>query len=149
MTLWYVLSFLISTLAICSFLYLRLNHQLLKEIDQFLIDETTEMVVVLSEEHKETYSLMKFEDDVMTESIIPTCFRSWTRAGRFSIFQKAFGPSDMTPKARWWPTPGAGKRPGREFVPRGEERPIVSSAPLFIRIGSSLKSFSWGPISAL
>ena len=49
MTLWYVLTFLISALVICSFLYLGLKHQLLKEIDRFLIDETNEMERVLSQ----------------------------------------------------------------------------------------------------
>ena len=43
MTLWYILTFLMSALMICGFLYLRLKHQLLKEIDRFLLDETNEM----------------------------------------------------------------------------------------------------------
>jgi hypothetical protein len=86
MTLWYVLTFLISALVICSFLYLRLKHQLLKEIDQFLIDETQEMERVLSHESKETYSLMRFEDDVMTRNII-LFFQFWMRGNR-SMFRK-------------------------------------------------------------
>jgi hypothetical protein len=54
MTLWYVLTFLTSALMICTFFYVRLGHQFLKEIDQFLLDETKEMEKVLSQEPKET-----------------------------------------------------------------------------------------------
>jgi two-component system, OmpR family, heavy metal sensor histidine kinase CusS len=75
MTCWYVLTFLISALMICTFLYFRLKHQLLKEIDQFLFDETIEMERVLSQESKETYSLMRFEDDVMTRKHYPFVFQ--------------------------------------------------------------------------
>jgi hypothetical protein len=64
MTLWYIFTFSLSALIICGFLYLRLKHQLLKEIDQFLLDETKEMERVLSQEPKETYFLMRFEDEI-------------------------------------------------------------------------------------
>jgi heavy metal sensor kinase len=82
MTLWYVFTFLISALVICSFLYLRLKHQLLKEIDQFLIDETQEMERVLSHEEKETYSLIRFEDDVMARKYYPFFFQILDQNGK-------------------------------------------------------------------
>ena len=50
MTLWYILTFSISAFIICSFLYVGLKRQLVKEIDRFLLDETTEMERVLSRE---------------------------------------------------------------------------------------------------
>jgi heavy metal sensor kinase len=90
MTLWYVLTFLISALVICSFLYLRLKHQLLKEIDQFLIDETQEMERVLSHESKETYSLMRFEDDVMTREHYPLVFQILDPNGKTLYISKGF-----------------------------------------------------------
>ena len=43
MTLWYIFTFLISVLVVCGFLYLRLGHQLIKEVDRFLLDETNEL----------------------------------------------------------------------------------------------------------
>ena len=49
MTFWYILTFFISALIICSFLYMRLKHQLIKEVDQLLLDETEEFVGILSE----------------------------------------------------------------------------------------------------
>jgi len=90
MTLWYVLTFLISALIICSFLYLRLKHQLLKEIDQFLFDETQEMERVLSHESKETYSLMRFEDDVMTRKHYPFVFQILDPDGKTLYISKDF-----------------------------------------------------------
>lgn len=82
MTLWYVFTFLISALIICSFLYLRLKHQLLKEIDQFLIDETREIERVLSHESKETHFLMRFEDDVMARKYYPFFFQVLDQNGK-------------------------------------------------------------------
>ena len=90
MTLWYVLTFLISALIICSFLYLRLKHQLLKEIDQFLFDETKEMERVLSQESKETFSLMRFEDDVMSRKHYPFVFQILDPDGKNIYISKGF-----------------------------------------------------------
>ncbi len=75
MTLWYMLTFLASSLVICSFLYLGLRYRLLKEIDRFLLDETTEMEKVLSQEPKETNFLMRFEDEVMARKYYPFFFQ--------------------------------------------------------------------------
>ena len=75
MTLWYVLTFLVSALVVCLVLYLGLRYRLLSEIDQFLLDETTEMERVLSKEPKETYFLMRFEDEVMGRKYYPFFFQ--------------------------------------------------------------------------
>jgi heavy metal sensor kinase len=75
MTLWYVFTFLVSALVVCTFLYFRLKHQLLKEIDQFLLDETTEIEKVLSQTPQETVFLVRFEDDVMARKYYPFFFR--------------------------------------------------------------------------
>jgi len=90
MTLWYVLTFLISTLIICGFLYLRLKHQLVKEVDQFLIDETKEMERVLSQESKETFSLIKFEEDVMARKYYPFFFQILDQNGQSLYTSRGF-----------------------------------------------------------
>lgn len=90
MTLWYVFTFLISALIICGFLYLRLKHQLLKEIDQFLIDETKEMERVISLESKETFWLMRFEDDVMARKYYPFFFQILDQNGKSLYTSKGF-----------------------------------------------------------
>ena len=82
MTLWYVFTFLISALVICTFLYLALRYRLLKEVDQFLLDETKEMERVLSQEPEETYFLMRFEDEVMARKYYPYFFQILDREGK-------------------------------------------------------------------
>jgi heavy metal sensor kinase len=90
MTLWYIFTFSLSALIICGFLYLRLKHQLLKEIDQFLLDETNEMERVLSREPKETYLLMRFEDEVMTRKYYPFFFQILDGDGKPAYVSKEF-----------------------------------------------------------
>jgi len=90
MTLWYIFTFSLSALIICGFLYLRLKHQLLKEIDQFLLDETKEMERVLSQEPKETYFLMRFEDEVMARKYYPFFFQVLDGEGKPLYVSKEF-----------------------------------------------------------
>lgn len=90
MTLWYVLTFLTSALVICTFFYLRLGHQLLGEIDQFLLDETREMEKVLSREPQETYFLMRFEDEVMARKYYPFFFQILDKDGKSLFTSKEF-----------------------------------------------------------
>jgi heavy metal sensor kinase len=90
MTLWYVFTFLVSALVICTFLYFRLEHQLLKEIDQFLLDETTEIGKVLSQKPQETDFLMGFEDDVMARKYYPFFFRILNKNGEQLYISKDF-----------------------------------------------------------
>jgi heavy metal sensor kinase len=90
MTLWYVFTFLVSALVICTFLYLGLRHQLLKEVDQFLLDETKEMERVLSREPKETDFLMRFEDEVMARKYYPFFFQILDKEGKPLYISKEF-----------------------------------------------------------
>ena len=85
MTLWYIFTFLVSALIICGFLYLRLKHQLLKEIDQFLLDETKEMEKVLSRGPEEVSLLMRFEDEVMVRKYYPFFLKILDKDGK-SLF---------------------------------------------------------------
>jgi len=90
LTLWYGLTFLTSALMICTFLYFRLGDQLLKEIDQFLLDETKEMEKVLSLDPKEKNFLMGFEDDVMMRKYYPFFFQILDKDGRPLYTSKDF-----------------------------------------------------------
>jgi heavy metal sensor kinase len=90
MTLWYVFTFLISALVICTFLYLALRYRLLKEVDQFLLDETKEMERVLSQEPEETYFLMRFEDEVMARKYYPYFFQILDQEGKTLHVSKEF-----------------------------------------------------------
>ena len=90
MTLWYVFTFLISALIICSFLYWGLRHRLLREIDQFLLDETKEMEKVLAQEPQETSFLMRFEDEVMARKYYPFFFEILDPSGKSLYVSRGF-----------------------------------------------------------
>jgi heavy metal sensor kinase len=75
MTFWYILTFLVSALVICGFLYLRLKNQLLAEVDRFLLDETREIERVLYREPSQTQFLIEFEDDVISRRYYPFFFQ--------------------------------------------------------------------------
>jgi len=83
--------FFLSASIICGFLYLRLRHQLIKEIDQFLLDETIEMEKVLSEEPKAIGFLMRFEDEVMGRKYYPFFFQILDQEGKPLFISKEFG----------------------------------------------------------
>ena len=89
-TLWYILTFLLSTLIICSFLYLRLKHQLIKEVDLFVLDETKELAAVLSRNPEEIGFLMRFEDDVMDRKYFPFFFQILDQNGKPLFISKGF-----------------------------------------------------------
>ena len=71
----YVLTFFLSSLIICGFLYFRLKHQLIKGVDRFLIDEINELSEVLSKDMKEKESLKSFEFGVASRTYYPLYFR--------------------------------------------------------------------------
>ncbi len=90
LTLWYVFTFILSTLIICGFLYFRLKHQLIKEIDQFLLDETMEMERVLLQASREIHFLMRFEDEVMGRKYYPFFFQVLNGEGAPLYTSKGF-----------------------------------------------------------
>jgi heavy metal sensor kinase len=90
MTLWYIFTFLVSALIICGFLYLRLRHQLIKEIDRFMLDEAKELTAVLSRNPNEINFLMKFEDEVMTRKYYPFFFQILDKNGTPFYVSKEF-----------------------------------------------------------
>jgi heavy metal sensor kinase len=133
LTLWYVLTFLVSALMICTFLYLGLRHRLLKEIDQFLLDETKEMEKVLSREPKETYFLMRFEDEVMVRKYYPFFFQILNKDGEPLYVSKEF--REMGYVANDWVLNNAknGKEAREEIRCPGRKRTFrVISTPLYV-----------------
>jgi len=90
MTLWYVLTFSLSALIICTFLYFGLRHQLLKEIDRFIADETKELARVLFRGENETDFLMKFEDEVMGRKYYPFFYQILNGNGEPLHISKGF-----------------------------------------------------------
>ena len=132
MTLWYVFTFLISALFICTFLYLGLRHQLLKEIDQFLLDETKEMERVLSREPKETYFLMRFEDEVMARKYYPFFFQILDKEGKSLYVSKEFGEMGYVANDRVLTNARNGRETREEIHSPGRRRKFrIISTPVY------------------
>jgi heavy metal sensor kinase len=132
MTLWYVLTFLVSALVVCLVLYLGMRYRLLKEIDQFLLDETTEMERVLSKEPKETYFLMRFEDEVMVRKYYPFFFQILTDEGTPLYVSKEFREMGYVAHDRVLTNAREGKETREEIYNSGRrERFRIISTPVY------------------
>jgi hypothetical protein len=59
-----------------------LKHQIIKEVDLFVLDETKELAAVLSRNPEEIGFLMRFEDDVMDRKYFPFFFQILDQNGK-------------------------------------------------------------------
>ncbi len=75
LTLWYILIFLVSSLIICGFLYLRLKHQLIKEVDLLLLDETKELKDFMVRYPNDLKGLKIFEEIEKSKAYYPLYFQ--------------------------------------------------------------------------
>jgi heavy metal sensor kinase len=91
LTLWYILTFFLSVLIIFGFLYLRLKHQLIKEIDRILYDEANELSQMLAQGLKGMEGLKDFENGVTARTYYPISFRILDRDGSLFYVSKNFG----------------------------------------------------------
>jgi heavy metal sensor kinase len=132
MTLWYVLTFLVSALVVCMVLYVGLRYRLLKEIDQFLLDETKEMERVLSKEPKETYFLMRFEDEVMARKYYPFFFQILDKEGKELYVSREFREIGYVAKDRVLTNARNGKETRQEIhCSRRRETFRIISTPVY------------------
>jgi heavy metal sensor kinase len=90
LTLWYILTFFLSVLIIFGFLYLRLKHQLIKEIDRMLHDEANELAEILSQDLKGIQVLKDFEGGVTARTYYPIYFRVLNPDGSLLYISKNF-----------------------------------------------------------
>jgi len=96
LTFFYIFTFFLSALIICGFLYLRLKHQLIKEVDRLLLDETDELSEVLIQDPKGGAPLKNFEMGVVTRTYYPITFRILDRDGVFLYVSKGFKEIEYT-----------------------------------------------------
>jgi heavy metal sensor kinase len=110
-------------------LYVGLRYRLLKEIDQFLLDETKEMERVLSQEPKETYFLMRFEDEVMARKYYPFFFQILDKNGEPLYVSKEFREMGYVAKDRVLTNARKGKETREEIYSseNGETFRIIST----------------------
>ena len=132
MTLWYILTFLVSALIICGFLYLRLRHQLIKEIDRFILDETKELADVLSGNPKETAALKNFEIGVMTRTYYPIFFRVLDENGAPLYISKNFKDIEYGAKDEVLTNAKSGQETREEIRIPGRKRPFrIINTPFY------------------
>src|SRR4030042_5128967 len=96
LTLFYIFTFFLSALIICGFLYLRLKHQLIKEVDRLLLDEADELSEVLIRDPKGDASLKNFEMGVVTRTYYPIYFKILDRDGGSLYVSKGFKEIEYT-----------------------------------------------------
>jgi heavy metal sensor kinase len=94
LTFWYILTFFFSVLIIFGFLYLRLKHQLIKEVDRFLHDEANELSELLSRNIEGIQVLNDFETGVTARTYYPIYFRVLNIDGSLFYTSKNFGGFD-------------------------------------------------------
>ncbi len=75
MTLWYVFTFLASVLIISVLLYFVMEHQLLKDIDRFILDETNELAELVLKNPTDEAVFRKFEEDAVVRRYYPFFFQ--------------------------------------------------------------------------
>jgi len=90
MTLLYIITFSLSTIIICSFLYLRLKHQLVKEVDRFIRDETKELIEHVSLTPRGGEVFKNYESEVTVRSYYPIYFRVLNGKGSTVYVSKNF-----------------------------------------------------------
>jgi len=71
-TLWYVFTFVVTTLIIFSFMYIRLKHHLIKEVDKFLEDESRVFVSEISENRMDiNEAMIDYKQDIFARKSYP------------------------------------------------------------------------------
>ena len=75
-TLWYIVTFVVTTVIIFTFMYVRLRHHMIKEIDRFLKDELREFALKFSETPVDLQGVIKkYEGDIVVREYYPIYVR--------------------------------------------------------------------------
>jgi heavy metal sensor kinase len=122
MTLWYIFTFFISLLIIFGFLYLRLKHQLIKEIDRILHDEADELSQILLQDLKGSGILKDFESEVSVRTFYPIYFRVLKADGSLFYISRNFNEIHYSPSDKLMPKAVEGKDTWEEVRSPGRRR---------------------------
>lgn len=148
LTLWYILTFIISASIISGFLYLRLKHQLVKEVDLFIFDEIKELGELLIKNPDDKNILKNFEYHIEARALYPIYFRVLTERGGVYYSSNKFeiigyvGDKDLLRMVR------DGKEIRENFRQPGRRRPyriittflqIPEHSGYIIQVGTHLK----------
>jgi heavy metal sensor kinase len=122
LTLWYFLTFFLSVLVIFGFLYLRLKHQLMKDIDRILHDEADELSQILSQDPKEIGIIRDCESRVTVRTFYPIYFRILKADGSLLYISKNFNEIQYSPRDKSMPNFKEGNEIWEEVRPPGRRR---------------------------
>jgi heavy metal sensor kinase len=90
LTFCYIFTFFLSVLLIFGFLYFRLKHQLIKEVDRILYDEANELSGLLVQDLKGMDVLRDFENAVTARTYSPIYFRILNKDGSLLFVSRNF-----------------------------------------------------------
>jgi heavy metal sensor kinase len=131
LTLWYILTFFLSVLIIFGFLYLRLKHQLIKEVDRIIDDEADELSGILAKDLKGMGVLKDFENAVAARTYYPIYFRVLNRDGSLLYVSRNFGEIRYKDGEKVMLAVTEGKKSTEEIRPPGRRRPFrIISIPM-------------------
>lgn len=148
LTLLYIFTFFLSALIICGFLYLRLKHQLIKEVDRLLLDEADELSEVLNQDPKGDAQIKSFEVGVVTRTYYPICFKVLNRDGVTLYVSKGFKEIEYTYSDKIAANVRNGKKtkenvrsPGKKTPYRMVNTPVYRDGSLayIIQLGTHLR----------
>jgi heavy metal sensor kinase len=122
LTLWYILTFFLSVLVIFGFLYLRLKHQLIKEIDRILHDEVKELSEILSQDLKGIGIIRDCENRVTVRTFYPIYFRVLKADGSLFYISKNFNEIQYSPRDEAMPNFKEGNESWEEVRSPGRRR---------------------------
>jgi len=89
LTFWYSCAFLFTTLIICTFLYVRMRHNLLKGIDRFLFDDGREVAaILLKSDNPHNEEIMELIKETATRRFYPLHFRIMDSEGNEQFVSK-------------------------------------------------------------
>jgi heavy metal sensor kinase len=132
LTLWYVLSFLTTVLLICGILYFRMRHQLTREIDRFLVDETKELGELLTRSSGDGEAMKGFESGVTVRTYYPVFFCVLNEKGVPVYTSKNFKGIEYGSNDQVLLNALAGRVTRKEIPVPGKRRSLrILSTPLF------------------
>jgi heavy metal sensor kinase len=131
MTFWYVFTFLVSLVIIGIFLYVGLERQLLKEVDRFILDETTELGEILRKASADLTLFQRFENEAATRKYYPFFFQILDDQGKLIYRSKGFDEIQYPPFEKVVNNARIGKRTREDISFSGQKRLLrVVSTPL-------------------
>lgn len=148
LTLWYILTFFLSVLIVSGFIYFRLRHQLIKELDRFILDEIKELGEILSKNPNDKEVLKRFESHVEVRTLYPIYFRVLMEKGNNFYTSNKFKQIGYVPDDRIWNNIRNDKELRENIRPPGRKLPyrvITTYLPIqghpgyIIQVGTHLK----------